>query len=148
MNTVETLFTDYEMKISNHPVHIIDGNERFSPSAFIPFCQFGRNYSLTSVFTENFSVPVCQGFKPKIVLDQLCYEINVNNLTSNISEEDIKMGLVLYLDYNRERNDGEIVKEDVKETINNKLFIDNQIDMETVKIYIESSGLHKKRNTN
>ena len=148
MNTIETLFTDYEMKISNHPVHIIDENERFSPSAFVPFCQFGRNISLTSAYIENFSIPVCQGFKPKIVLDQLCYEINVNSLTANISEEDIEMGLVLYLDYNRERNDGEIVKEDVKETINNKLFIDNQIDMETVKIYIESSGLHKKRNTN
>merc|ERR1712073_18241 len=35
----------YLHRITNHPVHIFDEKGNLSPSAFIPFCQFGRNIS-------------------------------------------------------------------------------------------------------
>ena len=47
----------------NHPVHIIDRkNAEKSISAFIPFCEFGGNFSV-GVKIQNFSMPVCNAFE-------------------------------------------------------------------------------------
>ena len=35
-------------KLLNHPVHIIDKDQKFSPSAFIPYCAFGENMLIIS----------------------------------------------------------------------------------------------------
>ena len=61
--------------IVNHPVHIFDRDQTLSPSSFIPFCWFGDKLGMS---TDNFSVSVCENFKPKLRNDQICYEIDAN----------------------------------------------------------------------
>ena len=51
-------------KVSNHPVHILNSNGNFSPSAFIPFCSFGED--ILGVKVKEFDIPVCSIFKPKL----------------------------------------------------------------------------------
>ena len=80
-------------------------NERyFSPSSFIPFCFFGGKF--IGAKSKEFDLSLCDIFKPRIYLDQLCYETNLQHLT-NISSEKIgkqlEIGLTLVLDYNEER---------------------------------------------
>ena len=41
-----------------HPVHIIDEEGNLSPSAFIPFCEFGGNMTAMGLNTELFDVRV------------------------------------------------------------------------------------------
>ena len=96
----------YGRLISNHPVHIFDANGNISPSAFIPFCEFGENRSKLGRKHDNFSVPVCNAFTPKLVTDQLCYEIDLqsyrSSLTSSLRKQ-LNFGLILVLDYNVDR---------------------------------------------
>ena len=61
----------YLHRTTNHPVHIFDEKGNPSPSAFIPFCQFGRNISTLGSESDLFSIPVCNGFKAKLFYDQL-----------------------------------------------------------------------------
>ena len=49
-----------------------------SPSAFIPFCELAGDMSVVGTKLDKFEVPVCNSFKAKILNDQLCYEIDVN----------------------------------------------------------------------
>ena len=89
-------------RVSNHPVHILDENGNLSPSAFIPFCSFGGNMSAMGVKIDQFDVPVCNSFKAKILNDQLCYEVDVNRVRTNDTEE-LRLGLTLLIDYNEDR---------------------------------------------
>jgi len=52
-----------------------------SPTALIPFCEFGEdgNFSRMGIEIDQFDVPVCNSFRPKIIEDQLCYEVNPND---------------------------------------------------------------------
>ena len=50
---------------------------------------------------EQFKIPVCNSFKPKIFKNQLCYEIDINNVKLNT--ENNKKGLFFVLDYNKVR---------------------------------------------
>ena len=92
-------------KISNHPVHILNSDGNFSPSAFIPFCSFGED--ILGVKVKEFDIPVCNIFKPKLQYDQLCYEtdleILINKKDTNIGELQRDIGLILVLDYNEDR---------------------------------------------
>ena len=67
-----------EYLISNHPVHIMTKDHQMSPSAFIPFCDFGGNMSAMGVMIDQFNHPVCNSFQAKIINDQLCYEVDLN----------------------------------------------------------------------
>ena len=91
-------------QVTNHPVHILNVNETFSPSAFIPFCAFGEDMKAMGKEIDGFDDPVCNSFKAKIRNDQLCYEVDLEEFKDkdNIKEQ-IKSGLVLILDYNEER---------------------------------------------
>ena len=92
--------------ISNHPVHIFDANGNISPSAFIPFCEFGEDRSKLGMKHDNFSVQVCNAFTPKIVTDQLCYEIDLQSYRSSDNyhlKKQLNAGLILVLDYNMDR---------------------------------------------
>ena len=88
----------------NHPVHITLKNETFSPSAFIPFCEFGGHTSAVGVKISQFSVPVCNSFEPKILNDQLCYEVDLNRVSnkSNVAKE-LELGFYFIMDYNEDR---------------------------------------------
>ena len=67
-------FDEFSRIITNHPVHILDDVGNMSPSAFIPFCQFGDTEM--QEFGDDvveFDIPVCQIFKMTVLKDQLCY---------------------------------------------------------------------------
>ena len=77
---VNYLILDNEIvhMVTHHPVHIYNKYGQQSPSAFIPFCQFGNNISTMGVKHPQFKFPVCKSFKEKYINNQLCYEVDVN----------------------------------------------------------------------
>ena len=90
--------------VSNHPVHILNNDGEFSPSSFIPFCSFGEDFIGSKV--NEFDIPVCNIFKPKIYHAQFCYETDLQkfkSINNEILEAQLEMGLTLVLDYNEER---------------------------------------------
>ena len=78
-----------------------------SPSAFIPFCQFGTNMLSMGLQTNMFKMPVCTKFKAKLFYNQLCYEVDPNKFIDrnlpNI-EKELKLGLSLLVDTNFNRH--------------------------------------------
>ena len=100
------LDSSFAHKIFNHPVHIVE-DEKFSPSALIPFCQFGDNVTIMGTKVEHFKVPVCNDFQAKILNDQLCYEVNPNKykewLTPDEFKDGVKKGIEFYVDTNDDR---------------------------------------------
>ena len=89
------------LKVSNHPVHIVNGNEEWNPSALIPFCEFGGNMSVMGVKIDKFDVPVCNSFKAKIFKDQLCYSVDPNIYRDFINSN--RLSLILVIDFNEDR---------------------------------------------
>ena len=83
-----------------HPVHLISKTGKISPSAFIPFCEFGGNMSAMEFQSEHFDVPICNSFVPKILNDELCYEVDVNKFTTDNTKKELKLGLIFIMDYN------------------------------------------------
>ena len=75
-----------------------------SPSAFIPFCDFGGDMSAMGQKIDQFEVPVCNSFQAKNFNDQLCYEVDLNKFTNknNIVRE-LKLGFNFLMDYNEDR---------------------------------------------
>ena len=102
-------------EISNHPVHIRKADGSRSPSAFIPFCYFGGNAEDDGLNVDDFKYPVCNMFKAKVLNDQLCYEVDVNDLKTKKTAEDLKAGLTILVDYNEDRQIG-ITKVDEMKT--------------------------------
>ena len=87
----------------NHPVHIFDEEGELSQTALIPFCAFGGNLSAMGVKHEKIKqFPVCNSFRPKILMDQLCYEVDPNKYMKNINLND-KISLILLIDFNEDR---------------------------------------------
>ena len=75
-----------------------------SPSAFIPFCEFGGSMEIVGVKIDNFSVPVCNSFQAKVLNDQLCYEFDLNRFTNKVhNEKNLKLGFYFIMDYNEDR---------------------------------------------
>ena len=110
--------------ISNHPVHILNDEGKFSPSSFIPFCSFGGTF--IGAETEEFPIPVCDIFKPKHYFDQLCYETNLQELRdSSKLRNQLKFGLTLALDYNEERQiDIKIISKKKNDGSSFSMFVD------------------------
>ena len=78
-----------------------DGN--LTPTALIPFCGFGGDMSAMGVKIDQFDVPVCNSFRPKIVLDQLCYQVDPNKYKDKIDLNQ-ELSLTLFIHYNEDRN--------------------------------------------
>ena len=123
--------------VMNHPVHIMNQEGQFSPSSFIPFCYFGEKFIGTEV--DEFTIPVCNIFKPRNYFNQLCYEANLNDLKDNNNEKvrkQLKMGLTLVLDYNEERQNYKIKRKNklkgIKELYRNDE--DVSIHMDTISM--------------
>ena len=56
------------------------------------------------VIIDQFSVPVCNSFQDKILNDQLCYEVDLEQFKNKDNiEKDLKLGLVFIMDYNEDR---------------------------------------------
>ena len=126
--------------MNNHPVHIVDERGSLSPTAFIPFCSFGGDMKIIGSTSEQFHVPVCNSFKPKIRNDQLCYQIDLENYKNRTNlEKQLNEGLVLIVDYNEERQMPQIKDEQKKEEAGTYLVSDDQnlvqIHLETISKY-------------
>ena len=79
-------------------------DNKMSPSAFLPFCDFGGNMTSVGVKIEQFDVPVCNSFKARILNDQLCYEVDLNEYSDKYKiERELKVGFHFIMDYNEDR---------------------------------------------
>ena len=88
----------------NHPAHIINSHGVLSPSAFIPFCELGGNMTSLGVKIEEFNVPVCNSFVPKMFHDKICYQIDLEQYRDNKNiKTQLKKGLIFILDHNEDR---------------------------------------------
>ena len=88
--------------MTNHPIHIQDEDEGLSPTALVPFCEFGDKMSGVEIPQMNF--PVCNGFKARIIRDQLCYTLDLNDYKKKFNFNDkTKISLSLFIDYNEDR---------------------------------------------
>ena len=92
------------LKVTNHPVHIVGEDGHLSPTALIPFCEFGEdgNFSRMGRKSDYFDVPVCNSFRPKIIEDQLCYEVDPNEYINDKDDLD-EISFKLYISYNEDR---------------------------------------------
>ena len=91
-------------KVTNHPVHVVYNNDDSfpSPTALIPFCEFGGNMSIMGVKIDELAYPVCSSFRPKRVKDQLCFMVNPNEYKGKVSEMG-ELSLNLAIDFNEDR---------------------------------------------
>ena len=90
--------------LNNHPVHGLSNEENFWTSSLIPFCSFGEEF--LGVKKERIDLPICDIFKARNFLDQICYETDLQEFKSSDSSilgKQLEMGLTLVLDYNEER---------------------------------------------
>ena len=107
MEYSSTLFADtpHISKISNHPPHIVDGNDgTLSPSSFIPFCSFAGDWNITGEYNDKLNTTVCNIFKETMVDGLLCYQADVDRFRDKVDMEKIvTKGLFFVLDYNENR---------------------------------------------
>ena len=108
----------------SHPVHILNDKGDLSPSAFIPFCEFGGNMSLLGVRNTNFTFPVCSAFRKRIVQGALCYQVNINNFKKSFTERELRRGLTFLLDYNEDRQ----LSENLEENAQHNNMVDKFLD--------------------
>ena len=136
--------TDYIKTISNHPVHIMDDQNISYPSAFIPFCSFGGNMSVMGKDIPNFSIPVCNKFKPIVLKGRRCYQVDVNEFKNQVDTEKLRThGLIFMMDYNEDRLGLETDMD--LEAFGHKDFVDFQeaaISNKEALIHIETLGMN------
>ena len=82
-----------------------------SPSSFIPFCQIGDR--VLGVKRDDFPIPVCNIFRPKIFNDQLCYEIDAEFVEDAMIKEG-NLEIALFIDINEDRQFSWISKDVLK----------------------------------
>ena len=132
------------MSSVHHPVHIVNKEGGRSPSAFIPFCEFGSNMSSMGVRIEEFDVPVCNSFQAKVLNDQLCYEVDLNRFSDKDNiENELKSGFVFIMDYNEDRQintiQGKKANTTRDESLTHKIVKSN--DNQHAFIYLNTIGL-------
>ena len=92
-------------RASHHPVHIFEDNGFLSPSALIPFCEFGGDMSIVGNKIKLLKIPVCKCFQAKILYDQLRYEVDLNKFSNKDNiENELGIGFYFLVDYNEDRN--------------------------------------------
>ena len=115
--------TEFIHKISNHPIHIQDRNKTLSPSAFIPFCEFGGNMIGSRI--DMIDYPICTSFRDKIFEKQLCYELDLNTHKKHFSYQTLKKGFTILIDENKDRffswNNRHEIKKDKGKTTKHKI---------------------------
>ena len=88
--------------LKNEQVAHIYEEDYSTKTAMIPFCEFGGNMSVMGVKIDQFDDPVCNSFRPKIVMDQLCYQVNPNEYKHEIDLQG-DLSLSLFIHYNEDR---------------------------------------------
>ena len=93
-----------DLRSVKHPVHFVTKDGEMSPTAFIPFCEFGGNISAMGIQNGHFNVTICNSFQAKIRNNQLCYEVDLNKFSDkNDIENELELGLNFLMDYNEDR---------------------------------------------
>ena len=59
--------------------------------------------SVMGVKLDQFDIPICNSFRPKILRDQLCYSINPNEFRKYSLKTQTELELSLLIDYHEER---------------------------------------------
>ena len=112
-----------------------------SPSSFIPFCWFGEREQGLNI--KEFSVPVCDSFNPIHRNDQVCYEIDPNDL---IGEDDdkvkaMKTGLYFIIDENEDRVIGNTKHNEPDNNIPKvQEFMRENTDEQGTQIFVDTIG--------
>ena len=114
-----------------------------SPSAFIPFCDFGGDMLSMGVKIEQFEFPVCNSFQPKVLNDQLCYEVDLNrfaNIHQNVVSK-LKLGFNFIMDYNEDQQF--TLKESIvrEATLANRASASVNSQQHHASIYINTIGI-------
>ena len=99
------MFSEYLNSVKSHPVHLITKDGKVSPSALIPFCEFGGDMASLGTMTKWFpKIPVCTSFQAKMLNNQLCYKIDLNHFSKKSKvEKELKLGFYFVMDYNEDR---------------------------------------------
>ena len=134
----KTLIEDKNLnKIANHPVHIVDEDNNFLPSSLIPFCWLGNNME-QSKHNEKLDVKVCSSFKAKLRNDQVCYEMDPNELLNGSSANNIV--LYLLIDENKDRQKS---KTSNNVTVTEKeTFMLDDVEQEGSVVYLNTIGTY------
>ena len=75
-----------------------------SPSAFIPFCDFGGNMSAMGKKIDQFDIPICSSCQATMLNDQLCYEVDLNEFSNKVNiDNELRLGFSFIMDYNEDR---------------------------------------------
>ena len=132
----------YKITIIIPPTTLYKGN--LSPTALIPFCDLNGNTSAMGVKIDQFDVPVCNSFKDKIVMGQLCYEVDPNlYINTGISENARKFDLILIIDYNEDRQLFLDDETEEKIEVQTKHPFRQNTSLEDSFIYFETLGMYK-----
>ena len=93
-----------------------------------------------SVKVEEFRFPICNSFKPRILIDRLCYQINPNDFKNN-PEQELKKGLIFSLDYNEDRQKYASVTEKTPMMKNLYASLEQQQGSNEALIYLNTIGI-------
>lgn len=122
----------------NHPVHVFDDVGDPTPSSFIPFCWFGKTN--VKAKSEKFSAHVCNSFKPKLMNDQVCFDIDPNKYLQNGQNAD---NIVLYLliDDNKDRQILDSKETQTVDQLKNEDFMpDDDVKQTESLVYLNTIG--------
>ena len=96
--------------------HITNGDDDSFKTALIPFCEFGGNMSVMGKKIDQFDVPICNSFRPKIIRDQLCYTVDPNEYKHKINLKG-ELSLSLFIHYNEDRQMEDVDQKKPKITV-------------------------------
>ena len=102
--------------MTTHPVHIINKKSELFPTSLIPFCEFNGNMSVMGVKIDQFRTPVCNSFRPRIIRDQVCYTVDLNDYKPKINLKG-ELSLALFIHYNEDRQLEDIDSSEKQQTI-------------------------------
>ena len=95
---------------------------------------------------DQFKVPVCNSFKAKILNEQLCYEVDLNNFSNKDNiENELKSGFIFIMDYNEDR---QVTYDEDDIYVNDNISLTDKIiksnDYQNAFIYMNTIGKVKE----
>ena len=98
--------------------------------------------SAMGVKINQFSMPVCNSFKPKIIYDQLCYEVDPNKfLDHRTSMDSMQTGLTLLVSLNEDRQIGMKSNESEGTDSDNSISWRRKNNAHNAYIYLGTKGM-------
>ena len=112
--------------------------DNLNPSALIPFCMFDGDMTLLGTHRDNFSLPVCTAFKPRVLDSQTCYYVDLADVAKDREvQQGEDHGLVLFIDSNNERM-VDVGDQEEEDTIEFEANIHAAEAKNDIKIYINT----------